>query len=183
MALSAQPTNQSLAQASKFLLSFDRLPQVSWFCTKVNIPGMSVGNATQVTPFVDAPIPGDKIQYEPLNITFLLDEPLLTWTTIQLWMFGYAFPDNFQQYANLSLQQKLQMANMTNTKPQYSDAILTIFSNKNNPIFQVKFTEVFPVSLSSIDWDTSLSAEFIMTGSASFKFTNYTIDRTIVPQS
>jgi hypothetical protein len=176
MGVSSNPTNTNLLQASKFLLTFDRLPFVSYFCTKVNLPGIQFGEATQQMPFIDAPIPGDKMIYEVLEIEFIIDEPFYTWSTIQDWIKGMAFPENFQQYANLNLQQKLQMRG---TKPQYSDAILTILSNKNNPIATVQFIDVFPISISSINFDTELSAKNIVTGKASFKFTNYDINRNV----
>jgi hypothetical protein len=151
---------------------------MTWFCTQVNLPSITAGNALQQTPFIDAPVPGDKMVYGTLDVTFLLDEQLLSLTTIQDWMKGITFPEDFNQYANLGLQQLLQMQNMANIgKGQYSDAMLTILSNKNNPIFQVQFIDAFPVSISAVQFDTALSAENIMTGSASFKFTNYDITR------
>jgi len=170
------PTNTNLAQPSKFLLSFDRLPFMTYFCTKVNIPGVSFGEAIQHTPFIDAPIPGDKMVYDPLEITFLIDEPLYSWTTIMDWIKGMAFPENFDQYKNLNLQQRLQLQNVGG-KPQYSDALIGIYSNKNNPVLQIKFTDTFPIALSSIHFDTAQDAKNIITGTASFKFTNYDILR------
>jgi hypothetical protein len=174
MSLSLTPNNTNLAQASKFALAFDRLPFVTYFCTKANIPGINSGNATQQNPFIDRPVPGDKMIYEPLTITFLIDEPLYAWTTIQDWIKGITFPENFDQYKNLTLQQKLQQVGST---PQYSDATLTILTNKNNPIVEVRFIDVFPISVSSIEFDTSLPATNILTGTASFMFTNYDINR------
>lgn len=170
------PTNTNLAQPSKFLLSFDRLPYLTYFCTKANIPGITSGEATQTTPFIDAPIPGDKMVYDTFDVHFLIDEPLYSWTTIQDWIKGFTFPENFDQYKNLSMQQKIQMGYKGN-KAQYSDALMTIMSNKNNAILQVKFVDVFPVSLGSIQFDTSQSALDVITAQVSFKFTNYDILR------
>ena len=176
MGISSNPTNTNLAQASKFQLSFDRLPYLTYFCTKVNLPGISFGEATQQTPFIDAPVPGDKMVYDPLDISFLIDEPLWAWTTIQDWMKGMAFPENFEQYKNLNLQQRIMLRG-TNQQPQYSDAILTVMTNKNNPVLQIQFSQIFPVSISGIEYDTALSAEHIVTAHATFRFTNYEIIR------
>ena len=174
MGVSSNPTNTNLAQASKFLLTFARLPNMTYFCTKVNLPGIAFGEAVQQTPLIDAPIPGDKMVYEPLEIDFLIDEALLSWTTIQDWIRGMAFPENTDQYKNLNLQQQLQLRNQ---QPQYSDATLTILTNKNNPIVTVQFSQLFPVSINSIQFDTSVDASSILTGKAAFKFTNYDISR------
>jgi hypothetical protein len=174
MGVSSNPTNTNLAQASKFLLSFSRLPSMQYFCTKVNLPGITFGEATQQTPLIDAPIPGDKMVYDAFEIDFLIDEALLSWTTIQDWIRGMAFPENTDQYKNLNMQQQLQLRNQ---QPQYSDASLTILTNKNNPIVTVQFSQLFPISINSLQFDTAQDATNILTGSASFKFTNYDISR------
>jgi hypothetical protein len=174
MGVSSNPTNTNLAQASKFLLSFTRLPTMTYFCTKINLPGITFGEAVQQNPLIDAPIPGDKMVYDALEIDFLIDEALLSWTTIQDWIKGMAFPENTDQYKNLNLQQSLQLRNK---QPQYSDATLTILTNKNNPIVTVQFSQLFPISINSLQFDTAVDASTILTGKAAFKFTNYDISR------
>lgn len=174
MGVSNNPSDQNLLQPSKFTLSFTRLPFIQFFCSSVNLPGLSTNPTKQPTPFIDGPVPGDKLTYDPLTITFLLDEPLWAWSSINDWIKGYAFPENFDQYKQLSLQQRLQT---NNSKPQYSDAILMIMSNKNNPILEVHFKDLFPTSLSGVEFDNKLSAENIMSARASFVFTNYSIKR------
>jgi hypothetical protein len=176
MSIATNPTNTNLLQASKFLMSFDRLPTMAYFCTEVNIPGVSTGAAVQVTPFIDAPIPGDKMVYDNFEIDFIVDEDLLGWEEILKWIKGYAFPESFDQYKNLSMQDRIQMGN---PKPQYSDATLIAYSNKNNPIMQFQFQDIFPISVSDIKFDTKLDATNVISASAKFRFTNYTIVRTV----
>jgi hypothetical protein len=174
MGISTNPSDVNYLQASKFLLTFDRLPFLTYFCTKVRLPGITAGEAVQQNPFIDRPVPGDKMIYEPLEVTFIIDEPMYAWTTVQDWIKGLTFPEDFDQYRGLSLQQRIQYRSQS---PQYSDATLTIMTNKNNPVVTVHFTDVFPIGISSVDFDTSLDATNIVTGTASFKFTNYDISR------
>ena len=47
--ISRQPTQQDYASPSQFKFSIAKLPKVEFFCTEVNIPGISLGNATQLT--------------------------------------------------------------------------------------------------------------------------------------
>lgn len=172
------PTNTNFLQGAQFLLGFTRLPYMNYFCQAVNFPGVSVGEATQVNPLIDAPLPGDKLVYAPLTIKFIVDESMLSYTTILDWIKGYSFPENTDQYAQLTLQQRLQFARKSIAdQPQYSDAMLSVYSNKNNPVLQLKFAQAFPVSLSSIDFATSMSAEDPIICEAQFRYTNYTINR------
>lgn len=174
--INANPADQNLLQSSTFQMSFSRLPYIQFFLQEVNIPGIRVNPDTQVTPFVDAPIPGNKTNYEPLIMTFAVDEALWTYTSVQDWLKGIGIPENFQEYKNLSLQKRLQMAS---TQPQYSDGILTIFTNKNNPILSVSFTQMFPTTLSGIQLSTKIDATKIITATAEFRFTMMQINRQV----
>ena len=131
-----QPANQNPAQGTKFRLNFDRLPYLTFFCMSVNLPGVSSQNTVQPTPFSDLPIPGDKIIYEELSISFLVDEDYRSWLSVHDWIRGVTFPTTFDEYKNLSKLQRTtaisQLSGMSE-RPQYSDAILTIYTNKNNP--------------------------------------------------
>jgi hypothetical protein len=174
--VNANPADQNLLQGSKFQVAFARLPYIQFFVQAINLPGISSTPAVQTTPFVDAPIPADKLKYENFSMTFLIDEPLWTWTSVNDWIKGLTFPDSFQEYKNLSIQQRLLTANK---KPQYSDAQVTILTNKNNPILAVTFQDMFPVSVSGIQFSTQDNATAVKTATAEFAFTNYQISRQI----
>ena len=60
---------------------------------------------------------------------------------------------------------------------QYSEASLTIFTNKNNPNLMIHFRDLFPISLSSIPFDVELNADTIITATASFKFAYFDLER------
>lgn len=153
------------------------MPYMNWFCTAANFPGISVPHATQDTLHVSAPLPGSKLIYEPLEVKFIIDEQLLAYTTIVDWIKGYSLPEDFSQYQNLPLQQRLQISKSISTKPQYSDAMLTLYTNKNNPTLQLKFKDVFPESLGSIEFATDMSAETVIQVKAVFRYTYWEINR------
>lgn len=174
--VNANPADQNLLQSSTFQMTFSRLPYVQFFVQDVNIPGIRVTPDKQVTPFVDAPLPGNKAVYESLIMTFAVDEALWSYTSVQDWLKGIGIPESFQEYKNLSMQKRLQMASK---QPQYSDGILTVFTNKNNPILTISFTQLFPVSLSGIQLSTKVDASTIITATAEFRFTMMQINRQV----
>lgn len=161
----------SFAQADKFLLTFSRLPTMTFMCQQANIPGVRVNPAEQPTQGATAPIPGSKFQFSPLNVRFLLDEDLYSWTCIFDWLQGIGFPDNSDQYKNLNLQQKLLL---NSKQPQYSDATLTYYNNQNIPIIAVQYNLVFPTRLSEISFDTQQAATTPMVCEAEFMYTKFT---------
>lgn len=156
---------------------FDRLPDVSFFCTEVNIPGLSLSENTRATPFIDYKLAGDKITYSPLEVTFLINETLSPWKDVHDWMRGLGFPTNFDEYKNLSALQAAKLypglANFSTESPQYSDGRLAIFTNKNNPVVTISFKDLYPIEISSIDFGTKMTAETTISGTARFAFMYY----------
>ena len=51
-----QPSKLDYAEPTKFRFSIIKLPKVEYFCTAANIPGITLGNASQPTPLKDLPI-------------------------------------------------------------------------------------------------------------------------------
>ena len=96
-----QPAKLDYASPIQFRFKCTKLPEVEFTCQTANIPGISLGGATQPTPLVDVPIPGDKINYDSLDITFLVDENLNNYKEIHDWLIGLGFPKDYTQFQNL----------------------------------------------------------------------------------
>ena len=75
-ATNRNPNNQNFLQPNKFIINFARAPSIQYFCQSVSVPGISLSEIPQNTPFVDVYVPGEKAIYDLLNITFLIDEEL-----------------------------------------------------------------------------------------------------------
>ena len=172
--------NRNLLQGSKFKLNFDRLPDVSFFCTEVNIPGLTLSENMRSTPFIDYTVAGDKITYSPLEISFLINENLSPWKEVHDWMRGLGFPTEFEEYVNLSALQAATMysglMSLGSESPQYSDGRLSIYTNKNNPVATISFKDLYPVEISSINFATKMTAEDIISGTAKFAFMYYNFE-------
>jgi hypothetical protein len=177
MASSLTPINQNPAQSTKFQLHFDRLPYMTFFCQAANIPGINIDAVPQPTVFVELYTPGDRLHYDTLDIKFIVDEDYRSWQSVHDWIRGLSFPYDFEEYIGLKYQNRGLPPGLPNQAPQYSDAILSIYTNKNNENFKIKFVDCFPVSLTGINLDTENNADTIIYGEASFKFSYYNIER------
>lgn len=176
--LTRTPTNTDLLQSTKFRVTFDRLPGATYFCQAANVPGVSLTEVPRTTPFVDLYVPGEKLVYDSFNITFLIDEDMRNWTEIHDWIRGMTFPTDFQEYLNLERQAKAPyIRGREKARPQYSSAIMTLFTNKNNPNFRIKFVDLFPTSLSTVMFNAQDSAENIAFADATFRFSYYEYER------
>jgi len=165
-ALTRTPANTNLLQPSKFILAFNRLPTIQYFCQEANLPGASVGFAEFNTPLIDVPVVGNKLNYNEFTVKFMIDEQVASWNELYKWMLAIASPKSLEDRAQYNALQN------QNTKypSLYSDANLTIMSALNNPLVKVNFHRMFPVSLTDIDFDTQQSSDTILTATATFRY-------------
>lgn len=165
------PSNINPLSPNGFMFNISKLPDVNFFCQSINLPGLNLPSIAQGTPFSDAEIPGDKLTYDTLDLQFLVDEQMLNYTSIHNWITALGFPQSYDQYINfISADQK----NKTNELMQnYSDGVLQILNNSNNPSKTIQFRDLFPVSLSALTFlSTSDDVQYLV-GNVSFKFTYY----------
>ena len=63
----------------------------------------------------------------------------------------------------------------TSARGMFGDAILTILTNKNNPVVEVRFQDLFPVALGALDFtQTATDVEYISV-TADFSYKIYDI--------
>src|SRR5210317_2588496 len=167
--LSRQPTKLDYASPTQFKFSIIKLPKVEYFCTAVNVPGITLGGTmVQSTPLKDIPIPGEKLTYEPLRMTFMVDENLENFQEIHGWLVGLGFPRDHSEFQNLvsSGNDRFPAKNQsvsneigkvkygaTNTGGTYSDATLTVLSSKNNSQLEVRFRNIFSTGLTGLSYN------------------------------
>jgi hypothetical protein len=179
-ALNRNPKNPNYLHPNKFQLNFARLPNIQYFCQTVTVPGISLSEIPQNTPFVDLYRPGEKAIYDLLNVTFLVDESLKSWLEVHDWIRAMTFPSDFKEYRNLGLLSKTAgIRQASGLPPQYSDATLTILSSANNPIFRFKFYDVFPTSVSTFAMSTTDSPDTAITADATFRYSYFDVDKVI----
>ena len=181
-ALTRNPSNTDLLQSTKFRVTFDKFPGMTFFCTSANIPGISLTEIPYQTSFLDVWVPGEKLIYDTFNITFLVDEEMRAWTELHDWIRGITFPTEFQEFVrlkNMSRENRIPPNSTAkgNAKVGMSDASMTIHTNKNNPNIRFKFVDMFPTSVSTILFNTGDTAENVITADAIFRFAYYNYER------
>ncbi len=165
--------SQSILQPTKFQLSFKRMPSVQYFCQRVILPGAEIKPLQQKTPFKNKMLAGNKIEYTSFDISFLLEEEMISWEEILNWMKDLGIEEGYPTFNKLK---QLPDAAIS-TKPQYSDATLIVLSTKNNPIIKFTFFDCFPITLSPIVFDTASTPSDSIRIDASFGFFYYNMER------
>ena len=187
--INREPSKRDYASPVQFRFKMTKLPLVEFFIQSANLPGISLGNATQVTPLYDIPIPGDKISYSSLDLSFIVDENLNNYKEIHDWLLGLGFPNNHTQFADLQTTGSDRFPGSTKDtatvgrQPRAplaeggtcSDATLTVLNSKNIAKTEIRFQNVYPTSLSSLSYDVRQTDIDYIQANVSFQYMNYDI--------
>ena len=145
----SQPENKSFLSPVGFKFTIERLPHVNYFCTSAELPDISMGQINTVeNTFIKLPVPGDKLTFGLLNLRFRIDEDMKNFQEIYDWLIGLGYPDNFAQ--------SVSIRNGNGLLPQgevYSDGSLIITTSNFQPNIEVKFVDMYPVTLSSVSFN------------------------------
>ena len=185
-ALDRQPTKLDYASPTQFRFGIHQLPKVDFFSVGCNLPAISMGDALMATPLKDIPMMGDKVTYANLTITFIVDEYLENYISVHEWITAIGFPKDRKQFAdfranisNAPVPTLGQSADIGDVQPStgvnslFSDATLTILSNKNNPILNVLFRDMYPVSLGALEYTQTATDVDYITVTADFAYQIY----------
>tara|TARA_B110001454_G_scaffold28718_1_gene28102 strand:+ start:244 stop:768 length:525 start_codon:yes stop_codon:yes gene_type:complete len=166
-----------------------KLPEVEFFIQTANVPGITLGSTSFETPLKDIAGVGDKVTYQTLDVSFLVDENLNNYKELHDWITGLGFPQDYTQFQTLQAtgadkfpgSTRSAVATGTNTHKAlaeggiYSDATLTVLNSKNIAKTEIRFQNVFPISLGSISYDVKASDIDYIQVAASFNYMHYEI--------
>jgi len=167
-----QIQNRNFLSPAGFKFSLAKHPKVDFFCTSARLPEISLDLAKQPSYLKDLDIPGEKLTYGDLSLRFLVDEDMTNYMSIHNWLTGLGFPETTQDFINLTTDSdgiKNQL------EEQFSDGSLSILNSNYRINSIVKFKDLFPVSLTSLEFDTSVTDIQYFTAEATFKYTVYNI--------
>ena len=163
--LNRQPTKLDYSSPTQFRFIINQLPKVEYFTVAGNIPGLTLDEIDLGTPLKNIPLMGNKLTYEDLTITFIVDEDLQNYIEMHTWLTSIGFPKDRSQFrdfrsatSNVASATRGESTDIGDVKPStperamYSDAVMTILTNKNNPVVECRFADVFPTSLSGLTY-------------------------------
>ena len=186
--VSRQPTKLDYASPTQFKFSINQLPKVEFFTVSANIPDLSLADVVIPTPFKPIPVLGQNLTYGNLSITFIVDEFLENYRELHEWLTGIGFPKDRKQFSEFRsntanrgtasatpVQDVGKVGKSVSDSAMFSDATLTVLSNKNNPIVEVRFSSMYPVSLGALEFSQQASDVEYMTVQADFTYQLYEI--------
>ena len=186
--VSRQPTKLDYASPTQFKFTINQLPKVEFFTVSANIPDITLSDVVIPTPFKPIPVLGQNLTYGNLSLTFIVDEFLENYRELHEWLTGIGFPKDRKQFSEFRsntanrgtasatpVQDVGKVGKSVSDSAMFSDATLTVLSNKNNPIVEVRFSSMYPVSLGALEFSQQASDVEYMTVQADFTYQIYEI--------
>lgn len=175
------PTTYDYLRPNAFRFGVKDMPNVSFTCQSANIPALQLGQATQVTPFVDIPTVGDKISFGDFTIRFIISEDMSNYLELYRWMIALGFPNNYNQFKTFTDKRPSGFPFRTNNNGEttisaYSDGTLTILDSTNRAKVNIIFKNLFPVSLEALDFDIASQTVEYFTAIAGFRYTVFEVN-------
>jgi len=132
----ALTTNKNFLSPVGFGFKIDttQFPNLEYFCTAVNLPGVTTGDTAVPYRGVNLAMSGDRMGFEDLSIRFNITENMENYIETFDWMHN--------------LIQKKDA-----DKTYKNDATLLIYSSHNNVNQEIRFYDVFPIQLSSVEFN------------------------------
>lgn len=169
--LANQIQNRNFLSPVGFKFIISKNPKISFFCNSAKLPEITLPTLTQSSYLKDIDVPGDKIEYGDLVIKFLVDEDMVNYVAMHNWITGIGFPESTSQFKELTTND-LGIRDLLEIT---SDASLQILNSNYQVNATIKFKDVYPVSLTPLEFESNATDIRYFTAQATFKYTIYNI--------
>ena len=166
-ALQNLPSNISYLSPIGFRFVLSNFPEVNYFCQAANLPGLSLGGVEFPTPLKNIQYSGDEISFEELSIRFVVDENLKNWLSIYEWIRALGTPtkEDAEKYRIRKNNDELT-----------TEGVLTILTSNMNPQMNIRFHDLFPLSISGVSFDSGATDVEYISADVSFRYDLYEIE-------
>jgi hypothetical protein len=155
------PKNRNFLNPVGYLLKLELFEGTDFFCQSANVPDINMPVTEVPTRFRNLPIlPGGGVSFGDLSVRFIVDEDLKNYYSIHKWIRDNGRADDDEN---------------TPSEPQFSNAQLHIVTSQYNPAFVVDFQNIFPVSLTGLEFNATMNDVEYMTADVTFKHQQFKI--------
>ena len=168
-AFGKQIENRNFLSGVGFKFNLTKFPKVDFFSNSARIPELSLELTTQASYLKNIDVPGERLTFGDFTLRFLVDENMENYQSVYDWLTGLGFPETTREFANLTKDSDGQR----DPKEAFCDGTLRILNSNYREVAKVKFKDLFPVSLSSLEFDATSTDVQYFTAEATFKYTIY----------
>ena len=166
-AFGKQIANRNFLSGVGFKFNLTKFPKVDFFSNSARIPELNLELTTQASYLKNIDVPGERLTYGDFTLRFLVDENMENYQSIYDWLTGLGFPETTKEFAEIIKDKDGQR----DPKEAFCDGTLRILNSNYREVGKVKFNDLFPVSLTSLEFDATNTDVQFFTAEATFKYT------------
>ena len=170
-AFAKQIDNRNFLSGVGFKFNLTKFPKVDFFSNSARIPELNLELTRQPSYLKNIDVPGERLTYGDLTLRFLVDENMENYISVYTWLKGLGFPESTQQFKDLTTDRD----GIRDPKEAFCDGTLRILNSNYREVAKVKFNDLFPTSLTSLDFDATNTDVQFFTAEATFKYTIYNL--------
>ena len=174
-AFGKQIQNRNFLSGVAFKFNLAKFPKVDFFSNSARIPELNLELTTQPSYLKNIDVPGERLTYGDFTLRFLVDENMENYISVYNWLTGLGFPETTKEFADIIKDSDGQ----TDPKEAFCDGTLRILNSNYREVAKVSFNDLFPISLTSLDFDATNTDVQYFTAEATFKYTVYKISSSI----
>jgi hypothetical protein len=160
-------SNKNYLQPTGFrvVISRKNYPNIEYFAQAVTHPGVSIPSVELPTFNIrSVPLAGDKLGYDELLMTLILDENMESYKEMYSWL------------ERMSLEgQKNNTDVPPSSAPTYADITLSVLTSHNNQNVQFRYRDCLPTNVSAIQFNAVAAGVEYITFDAGFRFSKFEI--------
>ena len=173
-AFGKQIQNRNFLSGVGFKFNLAKFPKVDFFSNSARIPELNLELTSQPSYLKTIDVPGERLTYGDLTLRFLVDENMENYISVYTWLKGLGFAESTKEFKDLTTDRD----GIRDLKEAFCDGTLRILNSNYREVAQVKFKDLFPTSLTSLDFDATNTDVQYFTAEASFKYTIYNLTAT-----
>ena len=174
-AFAKQIDNRNFLSGVGFKFNLTKFPKVDFFSNSARIPELNLELTRQPSYLKNIDVPGERLTYGDLTLRFLVDENMENYISVYTWLKGLGFPESTKEFKELTTDKDGQR----DPKEAFCDGTLRILNSNYREVANVKFQDLFPTSLTSLDFDATNTDVQFFTAEATFKYTIYNLTSSI----
>ena len=168
-AFGKQIANRNFLSGVGFKFNLTKFPKVDFFSNSARIPELNLELTRQPSYLKNIDVPGERLTYGDLTLRFLVDENMENYISVYTWLKGLGFPETTKEFAEIIKDKDGQR----DPKEAFCDGTLRILNSNYRDVAKVKFNDLFPISLTSLEFDATNTDVQFFTAEATFKYTLY----------
>ena len=170
-AFAKQIENRNFLTGVAFKFNLTKLPKVDFFSNSTRIPELNLELTRQPSYLKNIDVPGERLTFGDLTLRFLVDENMENYMAIHNWLTGLGYPETTEQFKKVTTDKD----GLRDQEEQFSDGSLHILNSNYNSIAIVKFSQLFPINLTSLQFEATDTDVNYFTAEVTFKYTVYNI--------